>query len=365
MSNSVKGCVYKLDTDSANPSRAFDKCSQCGLCMSVCPTYQQERSETSGPRGRLALMRLIEREGEADVNPYYLQSCLRCGLCEGACPTGVPYPDLIRRHINQVAPRDTDAIWASLKMMRKPSPDTVRDLTFRLMAEAVAAQIYTPEASALRRDRRKVIFIAGATARVIAPDLVERAHLWLEEQGFQIVTRWEADALCLPWLENGLLQNARTLLKHVTAWWDDLSHCEVYVLDPSVRRGVSSRFLFGEFAPFANAMKECFDRIDLPAWPTKQIAIENSLAVHNIQLERLIGTPAEYHRVPERLRGAGGVPVVDASSAVFLDQLIRDKSAWLMEMGIDVLLTTDPNTLGRFPQAIHPIMWQFQSYTGG
>lgn len=333
--------------------------------MSVCPTYQQERSETSGPRGRLALMRLIEREGGVDVDPEYLQSCLRCGLCEGACPTGVPYPDLIRRHINQVAPRDTDAIWESLKMVRKTSPDTVRDLTFKLMAEAVAAQNCTPEATALHRDGRKVIFIAGAISRVVAPGLVERAHLWLEEQGFEVFTRSEADALCLPWLENGLLQNARTLLKHVTDWWDDLRHCDVYVLDPSVRRGVSSRFLLGEFAPFANAMKECFDGIDLPARPMKRIAIENSLAVHNNQLERLVGTPAEYHRVPERLRGAGGVPVVDASSAVFLDQLIRDKSAWLMEMGIDVLLTTDPNALGRFPQAIHPIMWQFQSYTRG
>lgn len=323
--------------------------------MSVCPTYQQTRAETSGPRGRLALMRLIEREGAADIDPQYLQSCLRCGLCEGACPTGVPYPDLIRRHINQVDPEDADATWAALKAEHHPSLDPVRELTFRLMTEAVEAPSGMREAS-FAGEHPRAIFIAGAVTRVVAPGLVDRAHSWLEEQGLDVYIRPEADALSLPWLENGLVRHTRALLERVVDWWDELGRCDVYVLDPALRRGVSSQFLLGEFLPFAEAMRECFGSIDLPA-STGRVAIENSLAVHNRQLERLIGTPADYHRGPERLRGAGGVPIVDVSSAMHLDQLIHDKSKWLEEMGIDVLLTTDPNALGRFRQAVHPIIW--------
>jgi glycolate oxidase iron-sulfur subunit len=72
-------------------------CVQCGLCLPHCPTFRVTGQEAQSPRGRIALMRLVEREGSAvdDAFVAAVDSCVQCRGCETACPSGVPFGRLM------------------------------------------------------------------------------------------------------------------------------------------------------------------------------------------------------------------------------------------------------------------------------
>ncbi|MBI4496537.1 MAG: (Fe-S)-binding protein [Chloroflexi bacterium] len=66
-------------------------CIRCGLCSSVCPTYQQTLIEEQSPRGRIAIARALA-EGHLAVTPdllHAMDSCLLCEACTAICPSGV------------------------------------------------------------------------------------------------------------------------------------------------------------------------------------------------------------------------------------------------------------------------------------
>ncbi|MHB8577561.1 MAG: (Fe-S)-binding protein, partial [Dehalococcoidia bacterium] len=66
-------------------------CIRCGLCLSVCPTYQISFAEEEGPRGRIAMARAVA-EGHVPLTPDLIehsQTCLLCDACTAICPAGV------------------------------------------------------------------------------------------------------------------------------------------------------------------------------------------------------------------------------------------------------------------------------------
>ncbi|MFM8946602.1 MAG: (Fe-S)-binding protein [Actinomycetota bacterium] len=72
-------------------------CVGCGLCLPHCPTYRVTGEERHSPRGRIAVMRSIQWEGQPlDSDAVEsLSTCIQCRGCEPACPSGVPYGRLI------------------------------------------------------------------------------------------------------------------------------------------------------------------------------------------------------------------------------------------------------------------------------
>jgi glycolate oxidase iron-sulfur subunit len=73
---------------------ALDPCVHCGFCLQACPTFLVTGDEADGPRGRIELMRSLERgllAADDSGLQFHLDRCLGCRGCEPVCPSGVGY----------------------------------------------------------------------------------------------------------------------------------------------------------------------------------------------------------------------------------------------------------------------------------
>ncbi len=90
--------------------RGLDPCVHCGFCLQGCPTYRATCDEADSPRGRIVLMRGLERGQLSADEPtlaYHLDRCLGCLACEPSCPSGVQYGTALesaRALLSQVRP---------------------------------------------------------------------------------------------------------------------------------------------------------------------------------------------------------------------------------------------------------------------
>lgn len=75
------------------------RCSRCGYCMSVCPTFAVGRDERAVARGRNELVRRALAGGARELAELRgpLNDCLLCGACRTACFGCVETADVMAR----------------------------------------------------------------------------------------------------------------------------------------------------------------------------------------------------------------------------------------------------------------------------
>ncbi len=102
-----------------------DPCIHCGFCLPSCASYRVLGTEMDSPRGRIHLLKAIQR-GELELDATvagHFDTCLGCLACVTACPSGVRYDKLIAATRPQLnAPE-----------LRSPWQRSFRALLFRLL----------------------------------------------------------------------------------------------------------------------------------------------------------------------------------------------------------------------------------------
>jgi len=109
------------------------RCTLCGSCKAVCPTYELTANEAMGARGRLALVKGLT-EGALSPSALLndrLNSCILCGACSEVCPLGIDIPEAMYRGRHLL--RKSDRKRTFLRYLLKFSTSWP-DLSFKLLS---------------------------------------------------------------------------------------------------------------------------------------------------------------------------------------------------------------------------------------
>src|SRR3972149_11626426 len=75
----------------------LDKCTRCGFCMSACPVYSEEKTESAVARGKVMLIRAM-LDGDlplTDELAGQLDKCTLCLTCTQNCPASARVPSVV------------------------------------------------------------------------------------------------------------------------------------------------------------------------------------------------------------------------------------------------------------------------------
>ncbi len=109
----------------------MNSCVRCGLCHSVCPTYQESLLEFEGPRGRIAIAKALV-EGNLSITDDLVQhwdNCILCQACSAVCPSGVkiePIGQALRAAVTEQRGSTAGAVVGTFLKWLLPRPGLLR-----------------------------------------------------------------------------------------------------------------------------------------------------------------------------------------------------------------------------------------------
>jgi len=216
------------------------KCSRCGKCLSLCPTYQLTTDEKRVARGRVALAEAV-LNGELLYTPKLkesIQSCLKCLRCSWVCPSGVGVETVITL-LRQRMPRKYGlSLWNRFVfgyiLPRRKLTDIVVKLAYLFQFLLPGKRGTTRHIPLLFKGRRRIPHLASRTTlqrfgsanvpgdnavslfvgcmmNYAYPEMIESAIRVLQELGYRVVV--PGDQLCCgtPVLSLGDVEQARRL----------------------------------------------------------------------------------------------------------------------------------------------------------
>jgi glycolate oxidase iron-sulfur subunit len=158
----------------------YEACVRCGLCLPACPTYLETMTETSGPRGRISLIKAVD-EGALDLlSPGFVEQmsqCLDCRACQAVCPSGVPYGSMLEEMRARIETASASS--------RPPAARTMRTVLLRWLF-AKPSRLRTA-ASLLRFAQRSGLTALASLAGLrdaarLAPEIGDRFFIADDQQ---------------------------------------------------------------------------------------------------------------------------------------------------------------------------------------
>ncbi len=222
---------------SKEPSPPFanaEKCTQCGYCLPVCPTYRVENNELYSPRGRVSVL-LALRSGNLSKEEAaaILDHCLLCQACHAACPAGVrpgklalqlraqaPLPaSLFSRVFHAITdrPRLTAVLASTLRFYQRsglqqrlrrgrllPRLPAVAHLEAMLpVASSIAPVPPLPAPPPSAESQPRVALLAGCMTRLFFSSVPQAAAHLIHHWGYPVVVLDQFGCCGAPYRESG------------------------------------------------------------------------------------------------------------------------------------------------------------------
>ncbi len=246
-----------------------DVCVQCGLCLSVCPTYQQTGEEIQSPRGRVMLYRAaaegLTNNFEVVLGAAY--DCLDCRACQTVCPSNVKPGELAVEA--RVALQNGKAVgWQNIIMLavfkqpwlidvgnfalrfyqlslqglvRKsevlkklgPLGKRLSELENLIPAKLVAPALRTrvlPITPAVGQERGQVAFFLGCIMNAVFSEASSATVQVLTLNGFSVNTPRATTCCGAPHIEEGDLEGFLQVAKRNLDLYDSIT-CEAIITD--------------------------------------------------------------------------------------------------------------------------------------
>lgn len=318
------------------------RCTDCGLCLSACPTFASARSEGDSPRGRIHLIGRSIAMAPDPVAAEHLVGCLECGACHDPCPTGVRVAVARRAHRGATERLDRAAFGHRVADLRANlAADPGAQLSVQAADDLLGARPTGPRPWTAEPDA--VLPVAGPMLRRVAPEVVDRAIACLRESGLKLIddldlsTDLERASGLLHDL--GLCDEHDDALARVVAAGRTGPPLTIVALDAASLR------LRTQPLPDGMRVVPAHDLLMLETADVPDTAVRDNSAAESSSAEL-----ARFGHLPD-VHLAASAPVLLAEPAlVTVRHLVAAQRSWLAGRRT---ITADARALARFPGAVH------------
>ncbi len=386
------------------PDDVFNLCVRCGLCLPTCPTYVETMVETSGPRGRIALIRAVAEDKLDLTSPgfmHQMSECLDCRACEAVCPSGVRYGELLEPARTQVVRATAadrtpaarlgrsvliGALFSNLGLMRLVaaavrlyqrsglqallrSSGLLKALkldALEALSPAMSATFFVPAGQrfAARGERKAVAFLhAGCVMHVAFAAWHEASVRVLNRAGVEVVVPSDQGCCGAITIHAGEMDRGRELAKRNIAAFER-SGADVYVINAAGCGSALKEYghLFHDdpawharaiaFSAKVRDITEYLDQIGLPAGlGAIAAAATYQDACHLAHAQRITAPPRrllaqipglELREMDESSLCCGSAGIYNVTQPEMAARLGRRKVGHVLDVAPEILVTANP-----------------------
>lgn len=199
-------------------AREAQICAQCGYCQAVCPTYAAIGWESAGPRGRMAIVAGLLRDGSLpDAAAQRIYECTLCGHCREVCATRIDTVTAwleARRRLAAADALDRLPLARLRDNLRTAHNVTGDPAENRLMWQE---EVALPDAYLNGRSGAAVVYFVGCVTGLYGQGhpIARAAAALFERAGLDFTTLGGAEWCCgFPYLGLGLPDDAAAAARH-------------------------------------------------------------------------------------------------------------------------------------------------------
>ncbi|MFA6447866.1 MAG: (Fe-S)-binding protein [bacterium] len=325
----------------------YERCINCGMCVSVCPVYPPSDAGSYRAPDSIAvsLSRSYPEFGSTRDSIY---NCAQCGACARACSRGIDIPALV--------------MLVRRKAMEIKDPKLMKIYGPSLERIAAGETVYGPAEDTFedfKKEKADIVYFAGCGGRSLTPKATRKVLEFLRALGIDFTTIDERCAGCLHQATGAGLGDYAGVAANIEAIRAAGAR-KVIVSDPHVME------IMKRHSPYSEAFEVVHITEFLAGIPFKVRRAETPLAYHDPcflgrrggvfeaprELIRRLGTePIElkHNRTDALCCGsAEGTFILDAKVA---DGVTARRLAEARESGAQTLLTECPACVSAFKGA--------------